>query len=164
MLKLATIVAVGGILAGCSAAGGFADEQEGDGGTPGGEHATVPEGRAHIAGTVTTLERAPGGETASDKRILIEEHPRGCLKSDSKEGCDRLYLDVTEQTRIFLVTGDDEALVRAEVADLARGQRVRAWHTGVLSKSYPGQGRARVIVVDATDASAGPTASPEFRR
>ena len=81
----------------------------------------------------------------------MEEPPEGCSKSKLGEGCDKLYLDTTQETRILReVQSEKEAFVRLSPEDLQRGQGVRAWHTGVLTRSYPGQGRARVILVEAT--------------
>ena len=155
MLKIAVIVAVGVVLAGCSTAGGSSGEQKAGGETHGGERTSVPDERPHIAGIVTEVKRVPGRESPPGKRILVEENPEGCSKSNTKEGCARLHLDVTEDTHIFRRIGnEEETLVRARVADLQRGQRIHAWHTGALTKSYPGQGHARVIVIDVTNAAA----------
>ncbi len=154
MFKITVIVAVGLILVGCSTTGRSSGKQKAGEGTYGGERASLPDERPHITGIVTELKRAPGAETPSDKRILVEEKPEGCFKGKRKEGCNKLYLDVTANTRIFRkVGGNEEALVQAKSADLEKSQRVRAWHTGVLKKSYPGQGYARLIVIDATDAA-----------
>jgi hypothetical protein len=85
------------------------------------------------------------------KRILIEQAPRRCSKGNVKERCNKLYLDVTSETRIFRTSGDDEeALHQARAAELERGQRVRAVRTGVLKKSCLGQGcigRGQVLKV-----------------
>lgn len=164
MFRSAAVVAVGLVLAGCSTVGGPSGEQEAGGGTHGAERASVPNSRPHITGFVTVLEPAPGRELPA-RRILVEEKPGSCLRGNLREGCDRLYLDVTDKTRIFLKAGDGEkALSPASVADLQRGQRVHAWHTGALTKSYPGQGRARVLVIDANDATPERTANSASRR
>jgi hypothetical protein len=165
MLRVAAIAASGLILIGCSSRGGSSDEQRGGEGSQGGERASVPDDQPHITGIVTEVKRAPGAQSPSSKTILIEQTPRRCSKGNGKEGCNKLYLDVTHETRIFRTSGgDEEALVQARAAELQRGQRVRAWHTGVLKKSYPGQGCARVVVIDATDAASQRSANSRSPR
>src|SRR5215207_6633217 len=160
MLKVAAIAASGLILIGCSSSSGSSGEQKAGEGSQGEEHASVPDDQPHITGIVTEVKPAPGAETPSGRRILIEQTPKRCSKGNRKEGCNKLYLDVTNESRIFRKSGgDEEALVPARAADLERGQRVRAWHTGVLKKSYPGQGCALVVVIDATDAVSQRTAN-----
>jgi hypothetical protein len=157
MFRLTVIAAVGLLLAGCSNAGSSSAEAPRDGGTLGGERVSVSEGRPDIAGVITEIKDTPGAEARASKRLLIEENPGECSKSKSEEGCDRLYLDATGETRILKELGGEGVFVRAGVADLARGQKVRAWHTGVLTKSYPAQGTARVIVIDGADLARGRT-------
>jgi hypothetical protein len=155
----AVVAAVSVFLAGCSSAGSSSGEGTHDGATRGGERASVPEGSAHITGVITAVQRAHGTEGSLGKTILVEENPEGCFKDKPDKGCNKLYLDVTEKTLIFRRAGGKEVFSQVRAADLERGQRVRAWHTGVLTKSYPGQGSARVIVVDTTNATPEHTAS-----
>jgi hypothetical protein len=149
MFRFAVLAAVGLFLAGCSSAGSSSSEETHDGPTRGGERASVPESSAHITGVITAVQRARGTEGSLGKMIFVEENPKGCAKYKSDKGCHKLYLYVTEKTLIFRKVGDEEAFSQARSSDLERGQGVRAWHTGVLTKSYPAQGHARVIVIDA---------------
>lgn len=91
----------------------------------------MPGDQPHITGIVTDVKPAPGHRRHWAKEILIEQAPRRCSKGNVKEGCNKLYLDVTSETRILRTSGSDEkALVQARAAELERGQRVRAWRTG----------------------------------
>ena len=158
MFRFDVIAAVGVFLASCSGAGGVSG-----GGTHGEasdrkESAYVPEGSPHITGVITEVKSVPSGAAQPGGRVLIEEVPRGCLKVESKKGCDKLHLDITEKTRLLRKVGATGTLSRARATDLRVGQRVRAWHTGVLSKSYPAQGSARVIVIDAANTRSEDTA------
>lgn len=158
MFRFAAIAAVGVFLAGCSGADSSSGEGTRDEATGSGESVYVPESSPHITGVITEVKSVPNEEVQPDKRVLIEESPKGCFKSKSDKGCDKLYLDITEKTHILRKAGGEGTLSQAGAADLQRGQRVRAWHTGVLRKSYPGQGSARVIVIDATNATSEDTA------
>ncbi len=151
MFRFAVIAAVGVFLASCSGAEGSSG-----GGTHGeasgrSESALVPERSPHITGVITEVKSVPGGAAQPGGRVLIEEVPKGCFKGESEKGCDKLHLDMTEKTRILRKVGGTGTLSQARATDLRVGQRVRAWHTGVLTKSYPAQGSAQVIVVDATN-------------
>lgn len=151
MFRFAVLAAVGVFFAGCSSVGSSSGEGTHDGPpTRGGERVSVPESSAHITGVITAVQRPHGTEGSLGKMILIEENPKGCAKDKPDKGCHKLYLYVTEKTLLFRKVGDEEAFSQARASDLERGQRVRAWHTGVLTKSYPAQGHARVIVIDAT--------------
>ena len=150
MFRFAALAAVGVFFAGCSSLGSASGEGAHDGKTRGGERVSVPETNAHITGVITAVQRPHGTEGSLGKMILIEENPKGCAKDKPDKGCHKLYLYVTKKTLIFRKVGDEEAFSQARASDLERGQRVRAWHTGVLTKSYPAQGHARVIVIDAT--------------
>ena len=152
------IAAVGVLLASCSGA----DSSSG-GGTHGeasgrSESAYAPERSPHITGVITDVKSVPGGAAQPDGRVLIEEVPKGCFKGESGKGCDKLNLGITEKTRILRKVGGTGTLSQAGARDLRLGQGVRAWHTGVLTKSYPAQGSARVIVVDATSIRSEDTA------
>ncbi len=150
MVRFAAIAAVGLTLIGCSAVDGSSGGQEAGGGDNGVGRTSVPDSRPDITGIVTEVRHTPGKQPTS-KRILVEQSPDGCSKGKLSQSCDKLYLDMTEKTRIFKkLRGEEEAFVQLRPTDLQRGQRVHAWHTGVLTKSYPGQGHARVIVVDTT--------------
>ena len=114
---------------------------------------TLPEGPPGIVGIVTEVRRPPGSEAASPESILVEESPgqgksAGCAKGSAEGGCNKLLLGITEQTSILSGVGED--LVPATGSDLESGQRVRAWHEDVVTKSYPGQTVARVVVIQGT--------------
>jgi hypothetical protein len=147
------IAAVGMFLAGCSGVGSSSGEGTHDETTGDAERVSVPESSPHITGLIAGVNDVSGTEAHSYKRILIEENPKRCFKTKSDKGCDKLYLDITEKTHILRKVGGEKTFSRARAADLEKGQRVLAWHTGVLRKSYPGQGSARVIVIDATNAT-----------
>jgi hypothetical protein len=148
MVRFTAIAATSLILVACSTVGGSSDSQQAGDGVHDVERGAMPDGRPDIRGMVTEIRHEPGGEPSS-KRILVEESPRDCSKSKGSKGCTKLYLDITERTPIFRkMPGKEGAFTRARITDLQRGQRVLAWHSGVLTKSYPGQGHARAIVIN----------------
>ena len=114
---------------------------------------TLPEAPPGIVGTVTEVRRPPGAGAASPESILVEESPgqgksAGCAKGSGVKGCNKLLLGITEQTSILRGAGEDLAPATGE--ELETGQRVRAWHEDVVTKSYPGQTIARVVVIEGT--------------
>ncbi len=154
MVRLAATAALWLTVVGCSAVDGSSGWQKANGESHDIERASVPDSRPNITGIVTEVGHKPGhkpGKEPTSKRILVEESSDGCFESKFSKACNKLYLDTTEKTRVFRkVQGEKEGFDQARLADLQRGQRVLAWHTGVLTKSYPGQGYARVIVIEAT--------------
>lgn len=113
----------------------------------------LPEGPPGIVGVVTEVGRDPGGEAASLRTILVEESPgqgksAGCSGGSPQKGCNKLLLNITEQTSVLREAGED--LAPATGLDLKSGQRVKAWHEDIVTKSYPGQTIARVVVVEGT--------------
>ena len=158
MFRFAVIAAVGVFLASSSGAGGLSGRGTQDEASGGSEGAHVPESNPHISGVITYVKSVPAEAAQPGGRVLIEEIPEGCFKCESGKGCDKLHLDITEKTRLLRKVGGEGNLSQARATDLQVGQRVRAWHTGVLSKSYPAQGPARVIVIDAANTRSEDTA------
>ncbi len=152
MTRIIVVAAASIFLYGCGAVGGQAAAGSSGDTNGGGSKASLPEGPPGIAGVVTELRRDSSEEATSLVTILVEENPGqgkpvGCSRGSSKQRCNKLLLSITEQTSILREVGDEE-LVRATGADLARNQRVRAWHEDVVTRSYPGQTRARVVVIE----------------
>lgn len=121
----------------------------------------MPAGRPGITGRVTEVERPPGQERAPPARILVEESPGrgktgGCSGGPAEKGCNKLYLWLTGETQILRETTDDGgAPARAGVADLRKGRTVRAWHGATVTRSYPGQTDARVILIESPPGAPG---------
>jgi hypothetical protein len=111
----------------------------------------VPESNPHISGVITHVKNVPAEAAQTSGRVLIEEMSEGCFKNEFGKGCDKLHLDVTKKTRILRKVDGEGNLSQARATDLQVDERVRAWHTDVLRKSYPAQGSARVIVIDAVN-------------
>jgi hypothetical protein len=163
MLRVAVIGATVAVLGGCSTADSSSASEEEDGastydGQSTSLSASLPEGPPGIEGTITAVAHfSDGGETSPLKRILVEENPdqgkpENCSKS--QEGCNKLYLDITDETNIFRNVGsNEENLAQATSTDFEMGQRVRAWHEDVVTRSYPGQTRAQVVVIDEANAT-----------
>ena len=94
---------------------------------------SVPAEPPFITGTVTSVGRVAEGWV-----VRVEERPQDV--SGSAKGTFR----VVGQTDVRRAAG---GRVRAE--DLREGQRVRVWVSGPVMESYPVQGSARTIVIDA---------------
>lgn len=155
MVTCVVAVAVAGLfLYGCGAVGGSSDAGSSGGeANGGGEEVSLPEGPPGIVGVVTEVGRDPGGEGASLGTILVEESPGqgkpvGCSGGSPQKGCNKLLLSLTEQTSVLREMGED--LTAATGLDLESGQRVMVWHEDVVTKSYPGQTIARVVVIEGT--------------
>lgn len=128
---------------------------------PSGSNATVPDTPADITGTITSVtpfepvtedctppeDLDPDGSVSSEDppvctpadndmlgTVLVEEQP------GTQEG-GKISFAVTTQTAL---TGSDSAPLR-EFADLAEGQTVEAWSTGICAESYPSQCEAVAI-------------------
>lgn len=117
-----------------------------------GKETSLPDGRPDITGTITEVGRGDPG-TNSIGRILVEEDPDfEHSEGPNAEGWEKLYFEVTDETRIFIRRGGDRGEVRpASAADLAKGQTVNAWHTGhAVMESYPGQTVASEVVISAS--------------
>ena len=125
------------------------------------DQVTVPATPADITGTVTSVspfepitedctppeDLDPDGSVSSDDppvctpadndvvgTVLVEEQP------GVQEG-NKISFTVTTSTAL---TGTDEAPLAA-FADLAEGQTVEAWSTGMCAESYPSQCEAVAI-------------------
>jgi len=122
---------------------------------PGGSDATVPDTPPDITGAVTSVvpfepitedctpaeDLDPDGSVSSEDppictpadndvlgTVLVEERP------DVQEG-NKISFTVTTSTAL---TGTDGAPLE-EFSDLAEGQTVEAWSTGICAESYPSQ-------------------------
>lgn len=155
----ATLLSLSLLAAGCG--DDATDVRAADGTTsttaaPGGATAgTMPDAPADITGTVTSVEpfepvtedctpaedADPDGSVSSDDppictpedndvvgTILVEEQP------GVQEG-DKISFTVTTST---VLAGSDRAPLD-EFSDLAEGQTVEAWSTGMCAESYPSQ-------------------------
>lgn len=108
---------------------------------------SLPDRRPDIIGTITEVKRKDQG-TNPFEWILVEEDPE--IKASigpNMEGSEKLYLEVTDETRIFTRRGDRGEITPATVTDFAKGQMVNAWHTGSVMESYPGHTGAREVVI-----------------
>lgn len=81
--------------------------------------------------------------------ILVEENPDadcGGDKGSLKPGCEKMYFDITNSTRVLQEEGNDR--VAANATDLKKRQRVSADYTGYdVAMSYPSQTDARAVVI-----------------
>ncbi len=82
--------------------------------------------------------------------ILVEEDPDANCGGDKgkgplKPGCEKMYFDITAKTSVLRQEESDRKAI-ASAADLQRGMRVRADHTGYdVAMSYPAQTDARTL-------------------
>ena len=157
VVRILVVAVAGSFLYGCGAVGGQEAAGSNGGGTNGGGgKASLPEGPPGIVGVVTEVRRDPGKEAKSLATILVEESPGqgkpvGCSKDSVGKGCHKLLLDISKETSVLREMSGDGELVRATEADLENGQRLRAWHDKRVTKSYPGQTSARVVVIEEAD-------------
>lgn len=99
-----------------------------------------PPRTPEIMGTITKLEQGDAGAV----RILIEERP-GVPWDDPEVAGDKMWVTVTDQTRIFVRHGDS-SWERGGIGDLEVGLIVRAWPADVAD-SYPALGSGGDIEV-----------------
>lgn len=114
-----------------------------------GKGMSLPDRRPDITGTITETTR---GDPAAKPviRILVEEDPNVEFSAGpNAEGREKLYFEVTEETRIFIRRGGGRGEVMpATASDLAKGRTVDAWHTGhMVMESYPSQTVASEAVI-----------------
>lgn len=98
--------------------------------------------------------------TSTRHSILVEEDPDAyCREGPVKPGCDKMYFQIHNETRVLRDEGcDRRSIEEASAADLKAGQRVRADHRGYdVAESYPGQTTAHSVVIcdDAQDPADG---------
>lgn len=84
----------------------------------------LPESDADLTGTLSEFR-----VTSVETSVLVEREDPGAA--------DRTIVHVGSDARIYLASRG--RLVRASVADLAVGDRLQVWTTGVELRSYPGQ-------------------------
>jgi hypothetical protein len=127
-------------------------------GSPSGEERTTVPGERPVLSGIVTGERRSTFEGEPVLRITVEENPDArCPKGPTTPGCEKMIFTINDETRVSRDEGcDGEGVEGASAADLAKGQRVRADHTGHgVAESYPGQTTARSVVICSTPS--GPT-------
>lgn len=90
---------------------------------------SLPETDADLAGTLADFLPGPAVLDAS-ARVLVER--------DLPEPQDRTIVEVGSGTRVYLV-GRSGQLLPASRDDLAVGDHLQVWTTGVELRSYPAQ-------------------------
>ena len=91
-----------------------------------GKPSAPPNSNPLITGTLTQI-----GEGS----IMVEEDP------SKPAGGAKCGLEVTEKTGIFKGTA------AVSTADLAEGQKIRAWADGAVQQSYPCRAKAKAILI-----------------
>jgi hypothetical protein len=94
----------------------------------GGSGPLLPETDADFAGTLTDF-------VVSD--LSLNAGTRVLVEGDTPD--ERRIVSVQGDTRIYIVGGRGGQLVRAGVEDLAVGDRLQVWTTGIELRSYPAQ-------------------------
>jgi len=89
---------------------------------------SLPKERPYIVGAVTSVQ---------PDHILVEQDPAG------RSGSAKAMLEINENTRIQQRDG-----APASRSDLRVGTRVSAWIDGAVSKSYPVQAIASLLVIE----------------
>jgi hypothetical protein len=143
--------------------GGTGLETTGEAST-GGERKVSPEERSVLVGIVTETNAA--GDKGTIGRILVEEDPDArCPEGPTTPGCGKMTFTVNNETRVFVDKGcDGEGVDEASASDLAKGQRVRADHTGhIVKETAIGQTTARRVVICAGALDPAATPSPDSR-
>lgn len=112
-------------------------------------------------GTTTTGIITEIQLTKTGKGITVEEHPYVVCRSPNKPGCEKMHYEILDDTRVVRDEGcDQRAVEEASAADLKKGHRVRADHTGYgVAESYPSQTIARSIAICA-EGLANTTSAP----
>lgn len=152
-VALSFLLVIGIIGSGCASGSGSSGGGEAE------RSVRPPEGESDLTGVVSGVEGLDS-DSSSPARVLVQQRAdhqgrataeeTGSSSASGKGEQPRLYLNITDQTRILQrVHGDDGGnLVRAKAAELEEGQAVRAWHGDVVSRSYPGQAQAEFIIID----------------
>lgn len=112
-----------------------------------------------LTGIVSDVEGV-GSDDLSPARILVEQRADRQREAPAEEDSDssksaakgerpRLYLNITEQTRILREERDGDVgyLDRVEASELEKDQEVRVWHGEEVSRSHHGQTQAESIVI-----------------
>ena len=101
---------------------------------------TLPGSDAEIDGTLTEFRAGPA-YLGAPVSVLVEEN--------LPEPEDRTIVHVPNGARVYLI-GRSGQLLPADREDLAVGDRLQVWTTGVELRSYPGQVTAtRVHIIRA---------------
>lgn len=96
-----------------------------------------PARPADLTGEITRVSGAPGRMV-----VLVEEHP-GQASGDRKAA-----VTLESTTRILRSSGGAPA--PAGEAELRVGVRVSVWFGGPVAQSYPVQGRAEAVLINAS--------------
>lgn len=99
---------------------------------------SLPDAGADLSGTLADFLPGPAVLGAST-RVLVEQElpaPR-----------DQAIVLVESGTRVYLVERRGGRLIPASASDLAKGDRLQVWTTGVELRSYPAQVSATRIHV-----------------
>lgn len=91
---------------------------------------SLPESDADLAGTLAEFLPNQASLGASTRVLVAQDLP---------EPQDRTIVDVGSGTRMYLVEERGGRLVPASRDDLAVGDRLQVWTTGVELRSYPAQ-------------------------
>lgn len=91
---------------------------------------SLPEADADLSGTLADFLPGPAVLGAST-RVLVEQ--------DLPTPRDQTIVHVESGTRVYLVEQRGGQLIPASRNDLAVGDRLQVWTTGVELRSYPGQ-------------------------
>ena len=127
---------------------------------PASSDATVPDGPADITGTITAV--SPFEPITEDCTPPEELDPNGSVSSDDPPVCTPADNDVVgtvlveeepgvqEGNKVSFTVVTSTVLVGSDgapigFADLAEGQTVEAWSTGMCAESYPSQCEAVAI-------------------
>lgn len=94
---------------------------------------SAPARASDGAGITGTITRADG------RTVLVEEEPA------ESSGSDKSYVEVTEETEVYLRRSGEEAPAAFE--DISVGQRVEVVFRGAVAESYPTQARAGSVVI-----------------
>ena len=95
---------------------------------------TPPKEPPDIVGTITRIDNSSGY-----MRVLVEEDPLATA------GSDKLWMTLDKSTQVFVADHSGTHNATAEV--LKVGELVKAWSTGPIAESYPGQTGAKAIIV-----------------
>ena len=91
---------------------------------------SLPETDADLDGTLAEFLPTQSS-LGAPARVLVAQ--------DLPEPQDRTIVDVGSGARVYLVEGRGGRLIPASRDDLAVGDRLQVWTTGIELRSYPGQ-------------------------
>lgn len=92
-----------------------------------------------MVGIITRIDNGQFG-----MRILVEENVK--VKEPLEPGGKKTWYTISEQSELFSQAGNNLLNVIRE-DELKKGQIVKAWSSGIMMTSYPGQTGAKRIIV-----------------